>query len=96
MSGNTVYEDAQMTHKETELKQVKDKLLQQLQNGELPAVAKTTSDIALLLKKKGFFKKHQSLERERLMMALSYYGVPEDKVCVYVLGDFSSQVVIRP
>ena len=88
------YERAQMKHKEAELEKIRSCLLFKLDKGELPAVVTTTYDIAKLLQAKIFGK--DSPERKQLIADLGAYGVPEDKVRVYVFGEVNSLVKIEP
>ena len=96
MSSMSTYKKAQQIHKEKQLKNIEETLLEQVKNGDLPAIVKTSEDIAGLLKKKGWFKKYQSPEREQLSAALAAHGIPKEKVSIGVCGDFTSWVKINP
>ena len=88
MSDNKLDANEKKKLKEAELKRIRTTLVDQLKNGKLVAVAKTTSDIAGLLTNSGFFKT-PTPERKELLAYLAAHGVPEDKVRVYILGDAS-------
>ena len=93
----TLYARAQRIHIETEHRRVADRLITQLETGQVAATVVTPLNIGRQLAKRDF---RQTSERKQLLATLAAYGVPAEKVRVTfrirVVGRSYARVVVLP